>query len=65
MPAITTPALPAASPGPGAAASPTWSTADVPRLAEAEALLDEFEVRGVRDREVAVLADDRFSVRWR
>jgi len=50
-----------------AAAQPEtgWHTATVSALCDAEALLDSLEARGFRERELIVLGDSSFAVRWR
>jgi hypothetical protein len=42
-----------------------WQEAELRSLTEVENLLDYLEVRNVRQREMVVLGDDRFKVRWR
>ncbi len=60
-PAADTLPLAAATPAPAAA----WQVATLTTLREVEELLDMLEAHGVAEREVVVLRNDRFTVRWR
>lgn len=53
--------------GGGAEAPPRsdWQLATVDALGDAEALLDCLEARGFEERELVVLGDRSFAVRWR
>ena len=45
--------------------SDTWATAQFSDLSQVEDMLDQLEAHGIEEREVEVLAADRFAVRWR
>jgi len=42
-----------------------WQTRNFRSLSQVEAMLDTLEVHGVANREVIVLTDDCFTVRWK
>ncbi len=45
--------------------SEVWATAQFSDLGQVEDMLDQLEAHGIEEREVEVLAADRFAVRWR
>ncbi len=45
--------------------SPQWHTKTVAHLRAAEDWLDWLEARGIRDRELVILENDKFAIRWR
>jgi hypothetical protein len=42
-----------------------WSVATLTRLSEVEDLLDSLEAHGIREREVRVMGNSSFRVRWK
>ncbi len=51
--------------GPAARARTDWQLTTVDNLTSAEDLLDCLEAQGYEDREVIILGNSRFAVRWR
>jgi len=50
---------------PDATLNGDWHEVELNRLSDVEDLLDALEVRNVRQREMAVVGNDKFVVRWR
>lgn len=57
--------LPGGARRPAGAGAGVWSLATMHDLTDAEDLLDYLEAHGVADRELVVLGNSAFAVRWR